>query len=119
MQFPGVGRCVRQRPKCSIHAVVDGQRAFLLRKGRDRDCAQILQATYMGAATAIGGQFTKTDFPRTFAQRGQAGQIVLDPLADAALNGLGVDFLRGITGFELHATFIRQWWALIGVQPSA
>jgi hypothetical protein len=84
---------------------VDGQRAFLVRKGIDRDNAKVLQASDMGAATAIGGQLTETDFPSTFAQRGQARQIVADPMLDALLNSQGIDILRGIPGHELNATF--------------
>ena len=63
MRFPGVGRCVLHRPKSLIHAVVDRQGALFLRKGRDRDCAQILQAAYVGATAAIGWQFTEADLP--------------------------------------------------------
>lgn len=53
---------------CSVDEVVDGQRAFLLRKAVDRDRTQIFQATYMGAAATVGGQFTEADFPDAFAQ---------------------------------------------------
>ena len=61
-----IGRLTNAR--CSVHVVVDGQRAFLLRKGIDRDRAQLFQTAYMGAAATVGGQFTEADFPDAFAQ---------------------------------------------------
>ena len=61
----------------------------------------------MGATAAIGWQFTETDFPRAFAQGRQARQVVFDPLPDAVLNGLRIDFLRRISGFELNPALVR------------
>ena len=62
----------------------------------------------MGATAAIGWQFTETDFPRAFAQRRQAWQIVFDPLADAVLNGLGIDILGEVRGLLPSTSWKRR-----------
>ena len=61
----------------------------------------------MGAATAVGRQFTETDFPGAFAQRCQARQVMGDPLFNAELDGPGINFLCRIRRFELHTSFAR------------